>query len=223
MTKSTAIIFDLDGTLVDSVRDLMEAMNDVLRELSRPTHALDAYRRFVGDGARMLVARARGEPAEDDAVDEALARFRRRYLAALTVHTAPYPGVEATLAAVRERGVPSAVLTNKPHDAAVQVVTHYFPGHPFVAVFGQHQGVPRKPHPGAALGLARMFARRPSEVAFLGDSDVDMATAKAAGMRALGAAWGLRGRAELESAGAEHVLEAPEEVLAHLTGQAERG
>ena len=192
------MIFDLDGTLVDSLRDLSDAVNHVLGELRLPPHDLDAYRRFIGDGASMLVRRALGEHAQELHA-EALDRFRARYFGRPVVHTAPYPGVEALLASLWERAVPTAVLSNKPHAATVAVVDALFPGHRFVRVLGEREGVPRKPDPSAALELARAFGVPPREVALVGDTQNDVATARAAGMLAIGARWGFRPE-EVESA-----------------------
>ncbi|HEY8431465.1 MAG TPA: HAD family hydrolase [Sandaracinaceae bacterium] len=205
------VIFDLDGTLVDSLRDIADAMDQVLDELGLPRRTLAEYERFVGEGARVLVRRSLGQKVELE--DEALAAFRDRYRSRMLVHTRPYPGIEPLLEALASRGAPAAVLSNKPHDATVAIVDALLSRHPFVAVLGHREGSPRKPDPSGALELARAMSRAPSEVLFLGDTPIDVATARAAGMIAVGALWGMRSREELEAAGAARVIERPEELL----------
>lgn len=208
------VIFDLDGTLVDSLRDIADAMDHVLDELGLPRHAHADYERFVGDGARILVRRALGERA--DLEDEALAAFRARYFARLLVHTRAYPGIDALLDELAQRGTNTAVLSNKPHLATVQIVRALFPHHPFVLVLGQRDEGPRKPDPSSAFELARAMGLAMNDVLFVGDTPIDVATARAAGMIPVGVLWGMRSREELEQAGAHHIVAEPSEILALL-------
>jgi len=205
-----SVIFDLDGTLVDSLDDLAAALNHVLAARSMPTHDRAAIESFVGDGARMLVRRAIPDGADEDAL---LAAFRARYLEHLTVHTRAFDGVIELLDALRDRGVPLAVLSNKPHDMTELVVADVLGRARFVEVFGQRDGVPRKPDPAAALELA---ARLPGPTLFVGDTPVDVQTARAAGMRPIGVGWGMRDEALLREAGAEVILERPGDLLGLL-------
>jgi phosphoglycolate phosphatase len=214
-----AVIFDLDGTLVDSVADLAAAMNHVLDRHGLPTHDVPTIRSFVGHGARSLVERALAGDASLD-LEEAYAAFRARYREHLVVHTRVYEGVPEVLERLRSEGVPTAVLSNKPHAPTVEVVRRLLGTHPFVAVLGQRDGVPRKPAPDAALELAERFGVPPSDVVFVGDSDVDVETARAAGMRSVGCAYGLRDRAELEAAGADAVVDRAIELIDVLTVRA---
>jgi phosphoglycolate phosphatase len=210
------VIFDLDGTLVDSLRDIADAMDHVLGELGLPRHTHEQYARFVGEGARILVRRALGERL--DLEEEALAALRARYSSRSLVHTRPYPGIEALLDELAHRSVPTAVLSNKPHAATVQVVGTLFPRHPFALVLGDRAGHPRKPSPESAFEIARAFGLAPGEVLFVGDTAIDVGTARAAGMIAVGVEWGMRPRAELERAGAARVITAPGELLTLLAG-----
>ncbi|HJL15312.1 MAG TPA: HAD family hydrolase [Sandaracinaceae bacterium LLY-WYZ-13_1] len=207
------IVFDLDGTLVDSLNDIAAALSHVLGELDLPARDRAAVESFVGDGARMLVRRALGDAAVRWE-DEALARFRARYLANLTVHTRPYEGVTPMLEALAARGVPTAVLSNKPHDATVRVVEALLPAHPFVAVRGHREGTPKKPAPDAALELAAAMGCPPETLWLVGDTPVDVETARAAGMEPVAVTWGMRTRAQLEAAGATRFVDAPAQVLA---------
>lgn len=207
----TSVIFDLDGTLVDSLDDLAAALNHVLEARGMPTHGREAIESFVGDGARMLVRRAIGAGADEDAL---LAAFRARYLEHLTVHTRAFDGVDALLDALAERDVAMAVLSNKPHDMTVRVVAEVLGSDRFVRVLGQRDGVPRKPDPAAALELVAIL---PAPTVFVGDTPVDVQTALAAGLRPIGVGWGMRDPELLREAGAEVILERPADLLALLS------
>jgi phosphoglycolate phosphatase len=208
------VIFDLDGTLVDSLRDIADAMDHVLEQLELPKPSFVEYERFIGDGARLLVRRALGGRA--DLEEAALAAFRERYSARLTVHTRPFPGIAPLLGELSRRNVPSAVLSNKPHPATVKMVRELFPTHSFVAVLGHRANTPTKPDPSSALELARSLSIAPSNVLFVGDTAVDVQTARAAGMVPIGVAWGMRTVEELRDAGAAHVLDSPNDLVSLL-------
>ncbi len=224
--SSTGVIFDLDGTLVNTLDDIADAMNAVLAENGLPPHPVDAYRTFIGNGMRNLVRSALPERFRGAGeLDRIFALMIERYGANLLVKTAPYPGVRELLGELRKRSVPCAVHSNKPHDQAVRVVAALFPDEGFFEVRGQEDGVPRKPDPEVALRIARFLQLDPREMIYLGDSDVDMKTALAAGMRPIGAAWGFRGAGELLASGAEVVIERPGDLLELLNrkGRPERG
>jgi len=206
------IIFDLDGTLVDSLDDITASLNHVFGELGFDAHSRAATETFIGDGARMLIRRALG-PERRSLEDEVLERYRLHYGAHLTDHTRIYPGIDALLHELSRRGVTLAVLSNKPHEMTVEVVRELLPAHDFAAVFGQRETVPRKPDPAAAIEIAGMLD---GPFAFVGDTPVDMATAIAAQMRPIGVSWGMRDGALLEEAGAETVLAQPSDLLALL-------
>lgn len=210
----SAYVFDLDGTLVDSLGDLADSMNHVLEARGLPTHPEDAYRHFVGDGVRALVERSL--PAEvrenDETVDEVLAAYRSWYGDHMFDRTTTYPGIRPLLEQLAADRRPLAVLSNKPDGATRQVVDQLFPDTPFLSVLGARDGVPRKPDPSAALEALAVLGTRAEETAFVGDSDTDMLTARNAGLVPVGAAWGFRGREELLRAGARWVCETPEEL-----------
>jgi phosphoglycolate phosphatase len=205
------VVFDLDGTLVDSLRDIAVAMDRALEDLGLPRRTLAEYERFIGDGARMLVRRAIGEAPYED---EALERFRARYSEHLVVHTRAYPGVEPLLAELARREVPTAVLSNKPHAWTEEIVRTIFPAHPFARVLGHRSDAPHKPDPASALEIARALELPCERIFFVGDTAVDIDTARRAGMIAVAVLWGMRTREEL--AGAAHCITEPSELLALL-------
>jgi phosphoglycolate phosphatase len=203
-----AALFDLDGTLADTLADIAAAMNAVLTARDLPTHDHAAYRSMVGEGVAVLAARA----APGASVD-LVAAFRERYLAGLVVETRPFDGVTEALAALAASGKQLAVLSNKPHDATVHIVAQLFPTIAFAAVWGQRPELPRKPDPTAAVALAAVLHTPPARCAFVGDTAVDMETAVRAGMIGVGALWGYRERAELVAAGARHLCATPSELV----------
>jgi phosphoglycolate phosphatase len=214
-------LFDMDGTLVDSLADIGDSMNAVLEALGHPTHTLEAYRAFVGDGARALVERSLPASAETDDVraariDDALRRYKARYHTHLVVKSRPYDGVVAMLEALAARGATLAVVTNKPHEAAVEIVAQLLPTVRFAEVCGQKDGIPHKPDPTGPLAIVRALGVAPGDAFFVGDTDTDMLTARNAGMVAVGVLWGFRDRAELERHGAQHIVEHPGEIVTLL-------
>jgi phosphoglycolate phosphatase len=212
-----ALIADLDGTLLDTLADLAEAMNGVLRARGHPEHPLDAYRTFVGNGAARLVRRALPRAARADRdVAACLDAFRETYGRTWNKRTRPYAGIPELLAALAARGRPVAILTNKPQAFAERCVRAHFAPACIAHVRGQREGVPLKPDPRAALDLARQLGVPARACLFLGDSDVDMHTAVNAGMVAVGAAWGFRTERELETAGAVRIANEPGQVLEWL-------
>lgn len=209
-----AVIFDLDGTLLDTLADLADAMNRVLETKGLPSHPLEAFRYFVGNGARKLVLRALPPEQRGDAdVDGCLAAFRTEYGRTWNQRTGPYDGVTDMLTALTKKGIPLAVLTNKPQRFAERCVQEYFTPGTFVEVRGQQEEVPMKPDPAGAYAAAGNLGIQPQACVYLGDSDVDMLTAVNAGMFPVGAAWGFRPEAELDEAGAARIIKHPQELL----------
>jgi phosphoglycolate phosphatase len=209
------VIFDLDGTLLDSLHDIGGAMNDALLARGFPTHPMPAYLRMVGDGVEMLARRALPRDAGVD-VAAFVDAYRARYAERMEHQTRPYDGVPELLDALEKRGVPLAVLSNKREDFTVELVKRQLPRWRFVAVRGERPNTPRKPDPTAALALAAALSLKPSECAFVGDTPIDVKTAIAAGMLPVGVLWGFRTKEELLDAGAKHALERPSELLALL-------
>ena len=216
-----AVLFDLDGTLLDSVADIAHAANEVLGNLELPTHPADAYRHFIGDGVAMLFRRALPADEQDVAlVDRCVADFRGTYARTWDVRTRPYDGIPELLDALTARGVPLALLSNKPEEFTRKCAERFLDRWPFRAVVGQREGVPPKPDPAGAVAIAGRLEIPAERFLYLGDTAVDMKTATGAGMRPIGAAWGFRPVEELWSAGAAAVIDHPGELLNHLDGSA---
>ena len=209
-----AVLFDLDGTLIDSLADLGQAVNRTLVELGCPTHPNDRYREFIGEGARLLVQRALpvSLSKEEVLVERALALYQAHYAACWHDQTQPYAGVSSLLQQLEQRGVPLGVISNKPQAFTELCVRYFFPDTAFDAVFGQRDTVPRKPDPEAAWEAAQILAVAPVECVYVGDSGVDMRFAKAAGMRGVGVTWGFRSEEELRDCGATWIATSMEEL-----------
>ena len=211
-------IFDLDGTLVDTLGDIAIGMNGFLASKGLPTHQTEEYRTMVGRGLHHLIAEA--VPPElrskaDTWYPEVLAVYKTMGAG----NSTPYPGVRETLGKLASLKIPLAVVSNKPDPVTTQVVAQLFPSIPFALVRGGLEGVPVKPHPAGALEAAQAMRCAPADCGFLGDSDVDMKTALAAGMVPLGAAWGFRSRDELIQAGASVLFDKFQEILGLLNNQ----
>lgn len=212
--KYKAIIFDLDGTLLNTLDDLGNAVNRVLLDMGFPAHALDEYRSFIGDGVAKLINRALPEKNRDeDTVRACLQGYREDYHKNWNVHTRPYEGIPELLDALKEQGLKVAVLSNKPHDAANLCVTEFLSKWRFDVVLGHRDGTPHKPDPAGALEISKRLNISPAEFLYLGDSGVDMETAIAARMFPVGALWGFREAEELEKSGAQALISHPLEVL----------
>ena len=196
--RTRAVIFDLDGTLADSLGDIAAAMNRTLQAHGFPEHPVAAYRTFVGEGVRKLVERALPPGAEG--VREAfLAAYQADYGDHLLDATGLFPGIPEVLDALQSAGIPVGVLSNKPELPTRQMVDALCGRWSLRAVFGERPGVPRKPDPTSALALADALGAPPESVAFVGDTGVDMLTARAASMRPVGVLWGFRPKEVLAS------------------------
>jgi len=212
-----AVLFDLDGTLLDTLEDIADAANRVLTRHHYPAHPLDAYRYFVGEGVRVLVWRLLPQDARsEETVDVMHAEFREEYSRNWNAKTKPYEGVPEMLDGLVDRGLKIAVLSNKPDDFTRKCVDELLPRWAFDAVLGHRDGIPPKPDPTGALQVARDLRVSPGRILFLGDSSIDMETALAAGMSPAGVLWGFRDREELERSGARAVIGAPRDVFALL-------
>lgn len=212
MPHFDAVIFDLDGTLADSLADIGGAMNETLAAHGHPTHPLEAYRDFVGEGIETLARRAMPQPPRADVADF-VADYRARYRLRIAKETRPYPGVPEALDGLTAKGLKLAILSNKRDDFTVELVKTLFGRWSFVEVRGERQGVPRKPNPQAALEIAVRLEVAPARCAFVGDTPIDMKTARNAGMHAVGVTWGFRPANELNDAGAHVVLRHPSELV----------
>jgi phosphoglycolate phosphatase len=207
-----AVLFDLDGTLVDSLGDLGSSVNHVLADLGLPTHSIDSYRLRIGDGSRTMLSRALPEDRQE-LLDQAVESFKKYYRVHCLDQTRTYPGIDSLLDHLKERGCPMAIFTNKPHPLTTHIVESLFPIGLFDTCLGQQDDFPKKPDPTGALRIAETISCRPECTLFLGDSAIDMHTATAAGMVPVGATWGFRSRNELIESGAKHIINNPHELL----------
>lgn len=205
-----AVMFDLDGTLTNSLMDIAFAMNRALRLHGLPEHPVAAYRYMVGDGARVLAQRAVGERAE--LAETVLREYQAYYQEHNLEWTKPYEGIVQLLRALQAKGVKLCVFSNKPHADTCRVVEHSFPEIDFAVVRGQMEGVPVKPDPAGALAVAREVGVVPEDFLYLGDTNVDMRCARNAGMHPIGVTWGFREAEELLAAGAERLIHHPMEL-----------
>ncbi|MFZ5760414.1 MAG: HAD family hydrolase [Thermodesulfobacteriota bacterium] len=217
MKSIKAIIFDLDGTLLDTLEDLADSMNRVLGDNGFPQHQVDRYRYFVGDGIDLLISRALPDHARSP---ELTKRLVHEMTQVYGVHwrdkTRPYPGVDDMLVTLADRELSLNILSNKPDAMTQRIVAAFFPGHRFDHVVGARPDVPKKPDPAGALDIADKLGISGHHILYLGDTATDMQTAVSAGMLPLGALWGFRTTDELQRAGASALLARPEEIILHL-------
>ena len=216
MSKGKAVIFDLDGTLLDTLQDLSDSGNDVLRARGFPTHSKDDYRTFIGNGMVNLVRDifpVEHRPTEGKETEVVLAEYREAYGRNWQNTTVPFPGIPELLHALTEREIPIGVLSNKAHDFTEKCVKTFLGDWKWDVVLGAREGVPKKPDPAGAVDAADAMGVALEDCCYIGDSDVDMFTAKNAGMRAVGVSWGFRSVEELRESGAEVILEEPGDLL----------
>ena len=214
MATAAAAIFDLDGTLVDTLDDLTDALNHVLAHQGYPPRTRDECRHFIGDGARIFMQRAMPAPAREDdhAVDAMLAGFRIYYTAHLIERTRLYDGIAPLLDRLEQRGIPKAIVSNKPDDMTQDVVRRLLAPWQWALVTGDKPGLPRKPDPTGALQAVEALQVDPARCLFVGDSGIDMATGRRASLIPVGVLWGFRQADELQAHGARHLVTTPAEL-----------
>ena len=213
-----ACIFDLDGTLTDTLESLTVSVNKTLEEMDMPSISSEQCRSFVGNGARRLMekALAAAGDAELNRIDEGMEVYGRVFAENCTYHVGPYDGITAMLKSLKEQGLRLAVLSNKPHQQSVDVVTSVFGKDTFDVVQGQCDGIPRKPDPTGVFQILEGLGIEPSESIYVGDSDVDMKTGKAAGLFTVGVTWGFRSKELLVETGADITIDHAQELLRFL-------
>ncbi|WP_417016613.1 HAD family hydrolase [Alistipes sp.] len=211
------VIFDLDGTLLDTIGDLAVACNAMLALRGLPQHSYEEYCHFVGNGILRLVERALPEVLRTpENVAAARADFVKYYIDHIDCHTKPYAGIPELLQELTRRGVRMAVASNKFQAGTEKLIARFFPGVEFVAVFGQRPDVPLKPDPAVVDEILARAGTPKERVLYVGDSGVDMQTARAAGVRSAGVTWGFRDREELQAAGACQLVDRPDQLIALL-------
>jgi phosphoglycolate phosphatase len=212
--RFTCVIFDLDGTLVDTIGDIAASMNTALAARNFPARPREEYLKMVGWGIKRLALLALPPSARDEKTAEEIAAAAAQYYAEHpVVYAKPYPGIPELAAALKRKKIKTAVLSNKPDPVTSLVIAKLFPPGSFDLVQGEIPGIPRKPDPASAWETLMSLDRSPRETIFMGDSEIDMETARAAGCHALGVSWGFRDRRSLEAAGAERIIDRPEELL----------
>lgn len=213
-------IFDLDGTLLNTLSDLAAATNYALSELNYPTHDTDSYRYFVGNGINKLFERAlpKGEKSQENVL-----RVRKLFIPYYDAHNAdlstPYSGIVTVLKTLQERGMKLAVASNKYDQATKKLIKHYFPTIQFVAVFGQREQVATKPDPAVVHEIIAIANVKPEDVVYMGDSGVDMQTGKNANVCTVGVSWGFRPSTELEEFNPSFIADTPQELLQYLISE----
>jgi phosphoglycolate phosphatase len=206
-----AVIFDLDGTLVNSLYDLLDATNYALRLFGQQVHSSSALMKMIGDGTRTLISRALAADKQE-LVDKVMAAMREKYIEICLDKTRPYNGLERVLESLKTLRVRMAVLTNKDQKMAEKIVRHLF-GDTFEIIIGGNNGIPVKPEPTSLLQVLKGLDVKPEEALFVGDSNVDVKTAKAAKVKSVGVKWGFRGEAELKEAGADFIIDTPLDLI----------
>lgn len=211
------VIFDLDGTLLNTIADLATATNQALQHYGYPTHEVEAYRFFVGNGINKLFERAL---PETERTEENILKIRSQFVPYYDTHNAdlsrPYPGIPELLRTLQQKGIKIAVASNKYQAATRKLIAHYFPEINFVEILGQREGIPAKPDPSIVNEIKTKAGVDEKEILYAGDSNVDMQTAHNAGVTAVGVAWGFRPRTELEALHPAYIIEKAEELLSLL-------
>lgn len=216
MKTYKAAIFDMDGTLVDTLEDLHDSVNEMLAHYNFPLRTLDEVRQFVGNGARKLMIRSL--PADkSDFVDEALSFYNGCYARNCTNKVKPYAGIMELLAMLEAKKIPLGICTNKQHFAAVDIAEKILAPIKFSYVSGDEPNQPRKPDPTRAIACAEKFSVKPEDVAYFGDTAVDIETAINAGFLPVGVTWGFRPRSELVDSGAKIIVDHPREILERIS------
>ncbi|WP_196592852.1 HAD family hydrolase [Pectinatus sottacetonis] len=206
-----AVIFDLDGTLINSLDDLADSVNAVLNSYKLSEYPIDSYRMMVGNGIKKLIERALPADSSENFIEEALAKFKKIYARHQLEKTIPYNGIKELLKNLHTKNIPAAVCTNKHDEAAKKIISTLFPPNTFVEIIGDLPGFKRKPDPQKVLLIAQHMGLKPEEIAYVGDSSVDMQTGVNASMLPVGVLWGFRNKNELLANGARILLKKPNE------------
>lgn len=208
-------IFDLDGTLLNTITDLGKACNYALESHGFAAHPIQAYAYMVGNGVRNLMMKAQPD-ADDATIDQLLVNFKLYYDDHCLDHTKPYPGIPELLTELTQRGVALAVASNKYQEATQKIIKGAFPDVNFVAVEGQREGRQRKPDPSIIFSILEQFPTAKKDVLYIGDSGIDIETARRACIESVGVSWGFRSAAELRRANADYIVTHPSEILERL-------
>jgi phosphoglycolate phosphatase len=214
MQCTKLIIFDLDGTLLNTISDLAHSTNHALEKNGFPAHPIEAYKYFVGNGINKLFERAlpEGEKTEEN-ITEIRNSFLPYYDSHNTEYTEPYEGVPELLHILKSKGLKMSVASNKYQQATEKLINRYFPEISFTSVFGQREGIPVKPDPAVVFEILKITGIPVTEALYVGDSGVDMKTASNSGVTSIGVTWGFRPRSELETNGAAYIADSTTDIL----------
>ncbi|CAG36863.1 HAD family hydrolase [Desulfotalea psychrophila] len=211
--RFSAILFDLDGALVDSIEDLAASCNKVLAARNFPVHRVEDYNFFVGDGLDVLMERIVPPGTSAEVLVACCQEFGLHYQECWHENSTPYKGIKQMINDLREAEIPLGILSNKPDAFTQKVVEFFFPEHPFTYISGQRADVPKKPNAAGALLAARTMGIEAQEMLFIGDTSVDMQTGKNSGMTSLGVSWGFRPIKELRAHRADFIVNTPQEIV----------
>lgn len=213
MINKKAVIFDMDGTLLNSLKDIAICSNIVLDEFNLPVHQLEDYKNFVGGGIQVLIENCTPNNISEELFSKIFERFKEVYEMGVQNETKPYEGIYDLLKQLDEKEIKMGILSNKIHEFTVKYYEKFFHDINMQEVHGQKKNIPKKPDPTAAKLIAKNFNIPCDNILFVGDSDVDIKTAKNAGMIAVGVSWGFRGTKELIENGADYIVKTPQDIL----------
>lgn len=209
-----AVIFDLDGTLLDTIEDMTDAVNSALEQRGFPTRSIEEIKRCVGEGPKVFAHGALpAEVRQPEMIENLIKEYREEYAGRWTRKTRPYPGIVNLLKTLNDHSIPMSILSNKREEVVKKAVAHFLPGIAFEEIRGARPEVPLKPDTSAALQLAQCIGSGPEQVLFIGDTKTDMQTACSANMIGVGVLWGFRTADELRRYGAKHLIADPLEIL----------
>lgn len=213
--KHKAVLFDLDGTLLNTLEDIALSANDVLRNNGYPVHDVKLYKKFVGDGMEALIKKILPENLKhnESVVLKCLSELKEKYSQDWKNTTDLYPGIREMLNGLQEKNIKLSVFSNKPHEFTVSHVDYFLSDWNFEVVFGVREGIPKKPDPFGAMEISRIMSIPAQEFIYAGDTGTDMKTAAGAGMFPVGVLWGFRDETELRDSGAKIIIDRPEELL----------
>ena len=212
-----SIIFDLDGTLLDTIDGLSDTVNEVMQDFNFPAHSRAEYKNFIGNGLNKLIERAVPQGTSAETIQQCCNAFKVLYAKSWKSNCCPYAGINDMLAELQKRRVNLAVLSNKPHEFTKLFVEEFFPGNIFQAVYGQREGFGKKPDPAMAIEIANMLQEDTHKILFVGDSGVDIQTGKNAQMKTAGVSWGFRPVEELLENSPDLIINHPLELLDYVT------
>lgn len=213
-----AVLFDADGTLIDSIADIANTLNEVLDGFNLPIHTINEYKYLVGNGAKALVVNAIPEKLRtDELINKVCTAYKEAYSKNCNSQTRPYEGIPAVLKKIKESGLIIGVVSNKPHEITLDTIHHYFPETEFDFIHGQKDDVPKKPEPDIIKSFCKKYKIKPDEILYFGDTNTDMQFACNTGMFGVGVLWGFRTKDELTDSGAKATISNPKEILKFLS------